>query len=59
MEYGQTVIEKNGRTDLFGAENSREEKWTLRLFMALLACMVMVSALHAIGQVMFIAHMCA
>ena len=59
MEHSQTIIEKNGRTDPFGAGNSREEKWILRLFIALLACTVVVSALHAIGQVMFIAHMCA
>lgn len=59
MEHGQAAIEKNGRADLFGAENSREEKLILRLFIVLLACMVMVSALHSIGQVMLIAHMCA
>ena len=46
-------------TGFFGAENSREEKWILRLLVALLACAVAVSVLHAIGQVMFIAHMCA
>ena len=38
MEHSQTTIEKNGRTDLFGAENNREEKWILHLLIALLAC---------------------
>ncbi len=59
MERSQTAIEEKARTGLFGGENSREEKWTLRLFIALLACAVVVSVLHAIGQVMFIAQMCA
>lgn len=59
MEHGQKVIERKARTGLFGAEISREEKWILRLFIALLACAIVVSVLHAIGQVMFIAQMCA
>ena len=59
MKRDQTTTEKNGRTDLFGAENNREENWILRLFIALLACAVMVGVLHAIGQVPFIAHICA
>ena len=59
MEHNQQAIERKARTGLFGAENSREEKWILRLLIALLACAVAVSVLHAIGQVMFIAHMCA
>ena len=59
MEHGQQVIERKARTGHFGAEVSREEKWILRLFIALLACAIVVSVLHAIGQVIFIAHMCA
>lgn len=57
MERGQTAIEKKARTGLFGGENSRERKRILRLFIALLACAVVVSVLHAIGQAMFIARM--
>lgn len=59
MEHNQTAIENKTRTGLFGIENSSEEKWILRLFIALLACAVVVSALHAIGQITLIAHMCA
>lgn len=59
MEHSQAAIEKKTRTGLFGAENSREEKWILRLLIALLACAEALSVLHAIGQVMLIAHMCA
>ena len=59
MEHNQTAIELKTRTGIFGAENSREEKWILRLFIALLACAIVVSVLHAIGQVVFIAQMCA
>lgn len=59
MEHSQQVIERETRTGLFGTETSREEKWILRLFIALLACAIVVSVLHAIGQVMLIAHMCA
>lgn len=59
MEHSQQVIERKTRTGLFGTETSREEKWILRLFIALLACATVVSVLHAIGQVMLIAHMCA
>lgn len=57
MGHSQTAIEKKTRTGLFGGENSCEEKWIPRLSMALLACAVVVRVLHAIGQVMFIAHM--
>lgn len=59
MEHSKTAIEKMTRTSLLGVENSREEKWTLRLFIALLACAAVVSVLHAIVRVMLIAHMCA
>lgn len=59
MEHSTQAIERKTHTGFFGAENSREEKWILRLLIALLACAVAVSVLHAIGQVMFIAHMCA
>lgn len=59
MEHGQTTNEKKICTSLLGAENSREEKWILRLFIALLASAIVVSVLHAIGQVMLIARMCA
>ena len=59
MEHSQQVIERKTRTGLFGTETRREEKWILRLFIALLACAIAVSVLHAIGQVMFIVHMCA
>ena len=59
MEHNQTAIENKTRTGLFGTENSSEEKWILRLFIALLACAVVISVLHAIGQIMLIAHMCA
>ena len=59
MEHSQQVIERKTRTGLFGTETGREEKWILRLFIALLACAIVVSVLHAIGQVMLIAHMCA
>lgn len=59
MEHNQTVIKNKTRAGLFGTENSRDEKWILRLFIALLACAVVVSVLHAIGQIMIIAHMCA
>lgn len=58
MERGQQAIERKARTGLFGTENSREEKWILRLLIALFACAVVVSVLHAIGQVVFIVHMC-
>lgn len=59
MEHNQTAIENKIRTGLFSTENSSEEKWILRLFIALLACVVVVSVLHAIDQIMLIAHMCA
>lgn len=59
MEHNQTAIELKTRTGIFGTENSREEKWILRLLMALLVCAVTAGVLHAIGQVIFIAHMCA
>lgn len=59
MEHNQTTIELKTRTGIFGAENSREEKWILRLLMALLVCAVTAGVLHTIGQVIFIAHMCA
>lgn len=59
MKHGKASIEKKTRTGLFGAENSHEEKWILRLLIALLVCAVVLSVLHAIGQVMLIAHMCA
>lgn len=59
MEHNQAAIENKTRTGLFSTENSSEEKWILRLFIALLACAVVVSVLHAIGQIMLIAHMCA
>ena len=59
MEHSQQVIERKTRTGLFGTETSQEEKWILRLFIALLACAIVVSVQHAIGQVMFITHMCA
>lgn len=59
MEHSKQAIERKARIGLFGAENSHEEKWILYLLIALLACAVMVSVLHAIGQVMLIAHMCA
>lgn len=59
MEHSQQIIERKARTGLFSAETSREEKWILRLFIALLACAIVVSVLHAVGQVMLIAHMCA
>lgn len=59
MEHSQQVIERKARTGLFGAEISREEKWIPRLFIALLACAIVVCVLHAIGQVMLIAQMCA
>ncbi len=59
MEHSQQAIERKACTGLFGAENSHEKKWILRLLIALLVCAVVVSALHAIGQVMFIACMCA
>ena len=59
MGHGQTAIEKKTRTGLFGGENSREGKRMPRLFMALLACAVVVRVLHAIGQVMLITQMCA
>lgn len=58
MEHSQQVIERKTRTGLFEAETSREEKWILHLFVALLACAIVVSILHAIDQVMLIAHMC-
>ena len=59
MGHSQTAIEKKTRTGLFGGANSREEKWIPRLFMALPSCAVVVRVLHAIGQVMLIAQMCA
>lgn len=59
MEHNQTIIENKTHAGLFGTENSSEEKWILRLFIALLACAVVVSVLHAIGQIIIIAHMCA
>lgn len=59
MEHSQQVIESKTRADLFGTEASREEKWILRLFIVLLACAIVVSVLHAIGQVVIIAHLCA
>lgn len=59
MEHSPQAIERKTRTGFSGAESSREEKWIIRLLVALLACAVAVSVLHAIGQVMFIAHMCA
>lgn len=59
MGHGQAAIEKKTLTGLFGDENSREEKRMPRLFMAPLACAVVVRVLHAIGQVMLITQMCA
>ena len=59
MEHNQTAIELKTRTGIFGTENSREEKWILRLLMALLVCAVTAGVLHTIGQVIFIAHMYA
>lgn len=59
MEHSQQAIERKAYTGLFSAENSREEKWILRLFIALLASAIVVSVLHAIGQVILIARMCA
>ena len=59
MEQSRMAIERIARTGIFGAESSREEKWILRLLIALPACTVAMSVLHAIGQVMFIAHMYA
>ena len=59
MEHNQTTIELKAHTGIFSAENNREEKRILRLLMALLVCAVMAGVLHAIGQVIFIAHMCA
>lgn len=59
MDPNQTAIEKRASQSLFGGENAREEKWILRLSIALLICSIVICMLHAIGQVMFIAHMCA
>lgn len=58
MKPCQTTLEKQSHGNLFGGE-SAEEKWALRLFCAMFACMMAVCALHAIGQVMFIARLCA
>lgn len=49
MGHSQAAIEKKTLTGLFGDENSREEKRMPRLFMAPLACAVVVRVLHAIG----------
>ena len=49
MKQEQTTLEQN-------AENSRERKWAIRLFAVLLACMSVAFVIHAIGQVMLIAH---
>ena len=59
MEHNQTTIELKAHTGIFSAENNREEKQILRLLMALLVCAVTAGVLHTIGQVIFIAHMCA
>ena len=59
MEQSQTTIEKQPSRSLFSGENSRAEKWILRLFIILLICSIAICVLHAIGQIMLIAHMCA
>lgn len=51
MKQDQTVLEQN-------AENSRERKWTIRLFAVLLACMATAFVVHAIGQVVLIVNIC-
>ena len=59
MEPNQTKIEKLTSRSLFSSENTRAEKWILRLFIALLICSIVICMLHAVGQVMLIARMCA
>lgn len=59
MKSCQTAIEKQSRGNLFGGVHTAEEKWALRLLCAMFACMMAVCALHAIGQIMFIARLCA
>ena len=59
MKPCQTTLEKRNQGSLIGGANAAEEKWAIRLFGAMFVCMMAVCALHAIGQIMFIARMCA
>ena len=59
MKPIQGTIEKRAHTSLFDTESRQGEKRILRLLVALLACTTVACIIHTIGQVMFIAHMCA
>lgn len=59
MDLNQTAIEKRASRSLFGVENTRAERWILRLFIVLLICSIAICVLHAVGQVILIARMCA
>lgn len=59
MKQYRAAIEKSGENDPINTEDSREEKWVIRLFAFLLVCMAVAFIIHAIGQAVLIAHICA
>lgn len=39
--------------------DSPEAKWATRLFIAMMACMIVTCIIHAVGEVAMITHICA
>lgn len=59
MEAKESVVGRPNPNLPSKRGDNPEVKWAARLFIIMMACMVAVCVIHAIGEVMIIAHIYA
>lgn len=63
MEYGMKMkdgtVQDANRNRVSSSAKYPEEKWAIRLFIAMMICLITVCIIHAVGQLVLITSICA